>query len=295
MFAVRVTAAVVLAVATTLATASAAAATTPTSNGYWVAGSLVTQADSFGDANLVAPPAVVVQAPSPTVGFAAHQATGLGYWTVTAAGGVYTFGDAPFAGSAAGLRLAAPVVAIAATRSGLGYWLLGRDGGVFTFGDAPFFGSGVGEDPGSPAVGVARTGFHTTPGYLIAHADGAVFMHVAGAVTRVAAPITGLAAPIVGIASTPSEMGWYLAGGDGGVFTFGDAVFAGSLGGVHLNAPIVAITARYDGGYWLAGADQGIFSFGGAPFFGTLEGTAHAGFGTTVGIAATPDPTAPLR
>ena len=291
----RLLAALLLVVAVPVAWAGAAfAATTPTSNGYWVAGSLVTQADSFGDANLVPPPAVVVQTDSPTVAIAADPATGLGYWTVTAAGGVYTFGDAPFFGSAAGTRLAAPVVAVAATRSGGGYWLLGRDGGVFTFGDAPFFGSGVGEDPGSPAVGIARTGFHTQPGYLIAHADGAVFLHVAGAVTRAAAPVAGLAAPIVGIASTPSEMGWYLAGADGGVFTFGDAHFAGSLGDVHLNAPIVAITARYDGGYWMAGADEGIFSFGGAPFFGTLEGSAHAGFGTTVGIAATPDPTAPI-
>jgi hypothetical protein len=165
---------------------------------------------------------------------------------------------------------------------------------VFTFGDAPFFESGVGEDAGSPAVGIARTGFHTNPGYLIAHADGSVFSHVAGMVTRVAAPVRGLAAPIVGIGSTPSEMGWYLAARDGGVFTFGDAAFRGSLGRVALNAPIVGLTVRYDGGYWLVGADEGVFSFGGAPFLGTLAGTAHAGFGSTVGIAATPDPSAPL-
>ncbi len=291
----RILTVVLLAVAAAVVPAAAAsAASTPRSVGYWVAGSLVTQADSFGDANGVTPPATVVTADSPTVAIAANPATGLGYWTATAAGGVYTFGDAPFAGSIAGLRLAAPIVAMAATRSGNGYWLLGRDGGVFTFGDAPFLGSGVGEDPGSPAVGIARTGFHTSPGYLIAHADGSVWSHIAGMVSQVDAPIRGLAAPIVGIAATPSEMGWYLAGRDGGVFTFGDAVFAGSLGAIRLNAPIVAITARYDGGYWLAGADEGIFSFGGAPFLGTFEGSAHAGFGTTVGVAATPDPTAPL-
>jgi len=272
--------------------ATVAAAVT-TSVGYWVAGSQVTAADAFGDANGVTMPPFS-QSLAPIVGIAAYEPTGLGYWTVAANGGVFTFGDAPFAGSAGALRLAAPIVGMAATRSGQGYWLLGRDGGVFTFGDAPFFGSGVGEDPGSPAVGIARTGFHTSPGYLIAYADGSVWSHAAGSVTRVAAPIRGLAAPVVGIAATPSEMGWYLAARDGGVFTFGDARFAGSMGGVRLGGPVVGIAARYDGGYYLVGADEGIFTFGGAPFLGTFEGSAHAGFGPAVGIAATPDPTAPL-
>jgi hypothetical protein len=90
-------------------------------------------------------------------------------------------------------------------------------------------------------------------------------------------------------------MGYYLAAADGGVFTFGDARFAGSLGGLALNAPVTGITARHDGGYWLVGADDGVFSFGGAPFLGTLEGTANAGAGPAVGIVATPDPTAPLQ
>jgi hypothetical protein len=274
--------------------APADVAVVTSSVGYFVAGSFVANADTFGDASGVTLPAVLPQSIAPVVGVAAYEPTGLGYWTVAANGGVFSFGDAPFKGSAGGLRLAAPVVGMAATRSGQGYWLLGRDGGIFTFGDAPFFGSGVGEDPGSPAVGIARTGFHTSPGYLIAHADGAVFSHVAGSVTRAAAPIGGLAAPVVGIAATPSEMGWYLAARDGGVFTFGDAHFSGSLGSVRLAAPIVGITARFDGGYWLVGADEGIFTFGGAPFLGTLAGTAHAGFGRTVGIAATPDPLAPL-
>jgi hypothetical protein len=274
--------------------APADVAVVTSSVGYFVAGSFVTNADAFGDASGVALPSALPQSIAPVVGVAAYEPTGLGYWTVAANGGVFTLGDAPFKGSAGALRLASPIVGMAATRSGQGYWLLGRDGGVFTFGDAPFFGSGVGEDPASPAVGIARTGFHTSPGYLIAHADGAVFAHVAGSVTRVAAPIRGLAAPVVGIAATPSEMGWYLAARDGGVFTFGDARFAGSLGAVRLAGPIVGITARYDGGYWLVGADEGIFTFGGAPFLGTRAGTAHAGFGATVGIAATPDPLAPL-
>ena len=54
---------------------------------------------------------------------------------------------------------------------------------------------------------------------------------------------------------------------DGGVFSFGDAAFHGSMGGKHLDAPIVGMAATPDGGgYWLVGADGGIFSFGDAPF-----------------------------
>jgi hypothetical protein len=260
--------------------------------GYWVAGQSINFADGFGDA---APQAAgtIVSPVAPITAIAADPVD-FGYWTASADGGVFAWGNAGFQGSAAPDHPAAPIVGIAATRSGQGYWLVGRDGGVFTFGDAPFFGAGVGEDP-SPVVGIARTGFHTSPGYLIAHADGAVFSHIAGSSTRVNMPIAGLVAPIVGISATPSEMGYYLAASDGGVFTFGDAHFGGSLGGTALNAPISGITARNDGGYWLVGADHGIFSFGGAPFLGTTEGTAHAGAGPALGIAATPDPTAPLQ
>jgi hypothetical protein len=260
--------------------------------GYWVAGAAVASADAFGDAQQPAPGAVVVPS-APVTGIAADPVE-FGYWTVSADGDVYSFGDAGAYGSALADHPAAPIVGIVPTRAGNGYWLVGRDGGIFTFGDAPFYGAGIGEDP-SPVVGLARTGFHTDPGYLIAHADGSVFLHVAGASSRVNPPIVGLVAPIVGIAATPSEMGYYLVASDGGVFTFGDAHFAGSLGGLVLNAPVTGITARYDGGYWLVGADNGVFSFGGAPFLGTLEGTAHAGAGPAVGIAATPDPTAPLQ
>ena len=77
-------------------------------------------------------------------------------------------------------------------------------------------------------------------------------------------------------------------GADGGVFTFGDAAFEGSLGDLTLNAPIVGITATPDGrGYWLVGADGGVFTFGDAPFEGSLGNlTLNA---PIVGISATPD------
>jgi len=54
---------------------------------------------------------------------------------------------------------------------------------------------------------------------------------------------------------------------DGGIFSFGDAVFHGSTGATPLNAPIVGMAATPDGGgYWLVASDGGIFSFGDAVF-----------------------------
>ena len=48
-------------------------------------------------------------------------------------------------------------------------------------------------------------------------------------------------APMVGIATTPDGKGYWLAGEDGGVFSFGSAPFEGSMGGKHMNAPVVGI------------------------------------------------------
>jgi hypothetical protein len=45
----------------------------------------------------------------------------------------------------------------------------------------------------------------------------------------------------VGIAATPDGRGYWEVAADGGVFSFGDAPFLGSMGGTRLNAPIVGI------------------------------------------------------
>jgi hypothetical protein len=47
----------------------------------------------------------------------------------------------------------------------------------------------------------------------------------------------------VGVAATPTGKGYWLVAADGGVFAYGDATFAGSLGATHLNAPIVGVAA----------------------------------------------------
>jgi hypothetical protein len=72
---------------------------------------------------------------------------------------------------------------------------------------------------------------------------------------------------------------------DGGVFSFGDATFYGSMGGKLLHAPVVGMASSASGGYWLVAADGGVFSFGNAPFFGSMAGTKLNG--PIVGMAAT--------
>ena len=79
--------------------------------------------------------------------------------------------------------------------------------------------------------------------------------------------------PVVGTASTPSGNGYWKVSSIGGVFTYGDAGFFGSMGGHPLNQPIVGMAATADGGgYWLVAADGGVFSFGDAPFAGSMGG-----------------------
>ena len=75
------------------------------------------------------------------------------------------------------------------------------------------------------------------------------------------------------MASTPDGGGYWLAASDGGIFTFGNAGFSGSLGSVRLAQPIVGISVPFGGrGYWLVASDGGIFSFGSAGFAGSMGG-----------------------
>ena len=83
-----------------------------------------------------------------------------------------------------------------------------------------------------------------------------------------------------------SSQGTVLAARDGGVFTYGTAPFEGSMGGQHLNAPIVGVATTPDGqGYWLVASDGGVFAFGDAAFEGSMGGQ-HLN-APIVGIAST--------
>ncbi len=90
------------------------------------------------------------------------------------------------------------------------------------------------------------------------------------------------------MAGTGDSLGYWLVASDGGIFSFGDAGFHGSMGATHLNKPVVGMAATPDGkGYWLVASDGGIFAFGDAGFYGSMGG--HPLNQPVVGMAATPD------
>jgi hypothetical protein len=71
-------------------------------------------------------------------------------------GGVFTYGNANFYGSAGSLSLNKPVVGMATPTQGLGYWLVASDGGLFAYGNALFEGSMGGKPLNKPVVGMAE-------------------------------------------------------------------------------------------------------------------------------------------
>ncbi len=76
------------------------------------------------------------------------------------------------------------------------------------------------------------------------------------------------------LALAASSPAYDMVASDGGIFSFGDATFYGSMGGTVLNKPIVGMASTPDGkGYWLVASDGGIFSFGDAQFHGSMGGT----------------------
>ena len=84
-----------------------------------------------------------------------------------------------------------------------------------------------------------------------------------------------------------SDPGYRMVASDGGIFSFCQA-FLGSMGGRHLNAPMVGLAETPGGsGYWEVASDGGIFSYGDAVFWGST-GSIHLNR-PIVGMAATPD------
>ncbi|MHB8189317.1 MAG: hypothetical protein ACYDHP_02600 [Ferrimicrobium sp.] len=131
-----------------------------------------------------------------------------GYLMATANGMVYAFGGAHAYGNVASLHLNAPIVGIVATPTGGGYWLVAADGGVFNFGSAGYYGN-------TYALGLTGlTGSHP------------------------------LNKPVVSIIPTEADAGYWMIAADGGVFNFGDAMFAGSTysEGLTLGTSIVGAT-----------------------------------------------------
>jgi SpoIID/LytB domain protein len=193
-----------------------------------------------------------------------------GYWLVASDGGVFSFGNAGFHGSAGNIHLVKPVVGMASTPDAGGYWLVASDGGVFSYGNAGFHGSAGNIHLVKPVVGMAST--PDGGGYWLVASDGGVFSYGNAGFHGSAGNIR-LAKPVVGMAPTPDGGGYWLVASDGGVFSYGDAVFHGSLGALRLAQPVAAMAATPDGGgYWLVGADGGVFALGNAGYLGSLPG-----------------------
>ena len=85
-----------------------------------------------------------------------------------------------------------------------------------------------------------------------------------------------------------SATSYYEVASDGGLFSFGDAQFYGSMGAKPLDAPIVSMATTPDGkGYYEVASDGGIFSFGDAQFYGSMGGKPLVA--PIVSMAVTPD------
>ena len=138
----------------------------------------------------------------------------------------------------------------------------------------------------SPAVGLVPSATCTGTGVTTDQTGAARGKGLNGSCTAGAVEVSQTAPPPPPPPGPTS--GYWMVGNDGGVFSYGNAAFHGSMGGQHLNAPIVGIAGTADGGgYWEVASDGGIFNFGDALFHGSMGGQ-HLN-APIVGIASTPD------
>ena len=244
-------------------------------------------------------------------GPASAAPVGLGYWLEAGDGGVFAFGVS-FEGSAASDATRCPANpsarsmpdgscwSMAPTPDGGGYWILNAYSGViYAYGDAVSYGQPAdtsvysgGADLWPNAIGIVAT--PDGKGYWVLEEglSGLGSVQSFGDVTNYGdettiAHATGHVGKPVALAATSDGKGYWIVDSDGGVFSFGDADFYGSMGGRTLAAPVVGMAVTFDGkGYWLVGSDGGVFAFGDAAFGGSMAGSVLAR--PIVGIAANP-------
>jgi hypothetical protein len=91
-------------------------------------------------------------------------------------------------------------------------------------------------------VGIASTSQGN--GYWTVPASGSTVLSAGDA------PVSGFLPPTraVGVVADPDGHGYWVVGADGGVFAFAGAPFLGSMGGRHLNAPVVGMAPTGNGG-----------------------------------------------
>jgi hypothetical protein len=151
----------------------------------------------------------------------------------------------------------------------------------------PLNGTTMAARGGIPIIGWLRAPSAAIPFKPVVITQTGQVYAVAGA-SNFGGPVSlAMAKPLVGAASTPTGRGYWMVGGDGGIFSYGDAQFYGSAGGLKLNQPVIGMTSTASGkGYWLVAADGGIFTFGDARFFGSTGSMKLNA--PVVGMAPTP-------
>jgi hypothetical protein len=171
------------------------------------------------------------------------------YWLVASDGGVFTYNSpsnsdpgvngtsASFLGSTGCLNLNKPVVAMVSSQNATdvggntacyggplssgGYWMVASDGGIFAFGNAPFLGSTGCIALNKPIVGMVVSADTTSVGH-----NSACLPQSAGAYSLLPG-------------------GYTMVASDGGVFSFGNAPFVGSLPGSGISVSDVVGVASY--------------------------------------------------
>lgn len=144
------------------------------------------------------------------------------------------------------------------------------------------------------AGGATYQGSNVTPGTYVFEVDDSCAP--GGHLIRSFTVSGGLAAQpdgrFVAIARTANGRGYWLSQTGGGVYSFGQANFYGSLPGLGIRprSPVTDMAASpTGGGYWLVSEDGGVFGFGDAGFHGSLPGIGLVPASPIISIAATPD------
>ena len=160
----------------------------------------------------------------------------------------------------------------AASNSGVlspAYLIVTQEGGVVPFGDAGDFGSFLEPPPSSsapsqpvlPSTGSA--GSSSTTGVQAAPDTGT---------TQIPPPWSPIVpgSPVSSAATTPNGGGYWLTTQAGGVYSFGNASFLGSLSAITHSGIVISMQSTLDGkGYWLATSTGGVYAFGDAGFYGS--------------------------
>jgi hypothetical protein len=90
--------------------------------------------------------------------------------------------------------------------------------------------------------------------------------------------------------ATPGGRGYWLLAADGGLFSFGDAGFLGSLPGANVRAVVAGGHATRTGaGYLMVTRSGVVYSFGDAPQLGSVPDQVAGYRGTALGIDVVPN------